>query len=47
MADGDWTNDDFSLKSSSPARDAGDPAILDPDGSASDLGAYGGSAGAG
>ena len=33
---------DFRLRSDSPAKDAGDPAILDPDGSRSDMGAYGG-----
>lgn len=38
----DWTDDDFRLKSTSSARNAGDPAILDADGTASDLGAYGG-----
>lgn len=43
--DGDWTNDDWRLSSGSPAVDAGDPAILDVDGSRSDLGAYGGPAG--
>jgi hypothetical protein len=44
--DADWTNDDFSLKAGSPARDAGDPTILDADGSRSDVGAYGGPGGA-
>ncbi len=43
--DGDWTNDDFNVHTSSPTHDAGDPAILDADGSRSDIGAYGGSAG--
>lgn len=38
---------DFHLLPSSPAIDAGDPAILDPDGSPSDLGAYGGPRGHG
>lgn len=33
---------DFHLKPGSPAIDAGDPQIKDPDGSRSDLGAYGG-----
>ena len=33
---------DLQLGSGSPAIDAGDPAILDADGSRSDLGAYGG-----
>jgi hypothetical protein len=42
--DGDWTNDDLTLKSTSPARDAGNPDPLydDADGSRGDLGAYGG-----
>ncbi len=40
--DGDWTNDDFHPKSTSPTRDVGDPSILDVDGSRSDIGAYGG-----
>ena len=40
--DGRWDNDDFTLKAASPAKDAGDPAILDADGTASDLGAFGG-----
>ena len=40
--DGDWTNDDFTLRASSTLIDAGDPSITDPDGSASDLGAFGG-----
>ena len=35
----DW---DLSLQEGSPAIDAGDPAILDVDGTTSDLGAYGG-----
>jgi predicted outer membrane repeat protein len=39
----DW---DLHLSSTSPLIDAGDPAILDPDGSPSDIGLYGG-AGAG
>jgi hypothetical protein len=33
---------DFHLQAYSPAIDAGDPAVLDPDGSRSDMGAYGG-----
>ena len=33
---------DFSLTSSSPCVDAGDPDLRDPDGSRSDMGAYGG-----
>jgi hypothetical protein len=33
---------DFHLQAYSPAIDAGDPTILDPDGSRSDMGAYGG-----
>jgi hypothetical protein len=45
--DGRWDNDDFTLKPASPARDAGDPAILDADGTASDLGAFGGPEGSG
>ena len=40
--DGDWSNDDWSLRGTSPAIDAGDPAILDVDGSRSDLGGFGG-----
>lgn len=40
--DGDPFNDDLSLASGSPARDAGDPACLDEDGSVCDLGAGGG-----
>ena len=40
--DGDWSNDDFSLMSSSPALGSGDPAIPNTDGSRSDIGAYGG-----
>jgi hypothetical protein len=43
--DGDWTNDDFHLGATSPLIDAGDPTILDADGSASDQGAYGGPGG--
>ncbi|HEX2658868.1 MAG TPA: hypothetical protein VHU40_11375, partial [Polyangia bacterium] len=33
---------DFHLLPGSPAVDAGDPAVLDPDGSRADLGVYGG-----
>jgi hypothetical protein len=33
---------DYALTPMSPARDAGDPAVLDPDGSRSDIGATGG-----
>ncbi len=42
--DGNPTNDDFSLKSTSPAIDAGDPssAYNDTDGTTNDMGAYGG-----
>ncbi len=35
-------NADFHLQAFSPAIDAGDPAVFDPDGSRSDMGAYGG-----
>ena len=44
--DGDWTNDDFTLQSTSPAINAGDPSVTDADGSRSDMGAYGGPSGA-
>jgi MYXO-CTERM domain-containing protein len=40
--DGDCDNDDLLPSSSSPLVDAGDPSILDFDGSNSDIGAYGG-----
>ncbi|MBT3219509.1 MAG: hypothetical protein HN348_10490, partial [Proteobacteria bacterium] len=41
--DGNWFNDDFSLGVGSPAIDSGDPAMgNDVDGSAPDMGAYGG-----
>jgi hypothetical protein len=40
--DGDCTNDDLRLLGTSPFKDAGDPAILDVDGTRSDLGASGG-----
>ncbi|RME49773.1 MAG: hypothetical protein D6795_11205, partial [Deltaproteobacteria bacterium] len=36
---------DLHLSSDSPLIDAGDPALLDPDGSRSDIGAYGGPGG--
>ncbi len=35
-------NGDYRLQSDSPSIDTGDPSILDPDGSRSDMGAYGG-----
>ncbi len=35
-------SDDYHLQSNSPAKNAGDPTILDVDGSVSDIGAYGG-----
>lgn len=44
--DVDWTNDDFTLKSSSACIDAGKTDVFDVDGSRSDIGAYGGSYGA-
>ncbi len=44
-ADGDCSNDDFSLDVGSPAIDAGDPSIYDRDGSTSDIGAFGGPSG--
>jgi hypothetical protein len=37
---------DLTLRSTSPLRDAGDPAIFDADGTRSDMGAYGGPYGA-
>ena len=40
--DGDCSNDDLRLGQGSPFRDAGDPEILDGDGTRSDIGAYGG-----
>jgi hypothetical protein len=43
--DGDPYNDDWSLDASSPAVDAGDPSLVDPDGSTADMGAYGGAGG--
>lgn len=36
------SNSNFHLQSDSPAKNAGDPTILDPDGTPSDMGAYGG-----
>ena len=41
-ADGVEDNDDLRLTLSSPCLDAGDPSIVDVDGSSSDIGAYGG-----
>ena len=43
--DGDPDNDDLTLTGSSSCVDAGDPAVLDEDGSRSDMGGYGGTAG--
>lgn len=40
--DGDWANDRIVLSPSSPLIDAGDPALLDGDGSRSDIGHHGG-----
>jgi len=40
--DGDPTDDDLRLAAGSPAIDTGDPSIVDVDGSASDIGAWGG-----
>ncbi len=46
--DGDWSNDDLHLKAGSPGINKGDPTVLDVvDGSRSDVGAYGGTEGAG
>jgi predicted outer membrane repeat protein len=42
LRDGDCTNDRLWPRAGSPLIDAGDPTILDPDGSRSDIGAYGG-----
>lgn len=42
--DGDTSDDNLRLLRDSPLLDAGDPALLDPDGSRSDIGAYGGPA---
>ncbi|GDX79121.1 hypothetical protein LBMAG42_09320 [Deltaproteobacteria bacterium] len=44
-ANGAAGDDDLHLAVGSPALDAGDPAVLDADGSRSDVGAYGGPAG--
>ncbi len=41
---GDPTDDDLHLPPGDPLVDAGDPGLLDPDGSRSDMGAYGGPA---
>lgn len=38
----DFEGGDFHLRAGSPYNDAGDPSISDPDGSRSDVGAYGG-----
>jgi len=46
VSDTDPTAWDLSLRSGSPAIDAGDPDDEDPDGSAADMGAYGGAGGA-
>ncbi len=40
--DGDWTNDDLHLDPASDAVDAADALLQDADGSAADMGAYGG-----
>ncbi len=45
--DGDPYNDDLTLTRSSSCVDAGDPAVLDVDGTRSDVGGYGGPAGSG
>lgn len=39
---GDLADDDLRIAQGSPVIDAGDPAVLDPDGSRSDIGAFGG-----
>jgi hypothetical protein len=39
---GDWSDDDFHLQTSSPYIDHGDPTMDDADGTRSDMGAYGG-----
>ncbi len=44
--DVDWTNDDFRLAAGSALIDAGDPSVLDGDGTRSDVGAWGGPSGA-
>lgn len=41
-ANGDCSDDDLRLATGSPMRDAGDPSLVDPDGSRSDIGAWGG-----
>ncbi|MCK6503442.1 MYXO-CTERM sorting domain-containing protein [Myxococcota bacterium] len=41
-ADGDCADDDLRLGEGSPLRDAGDEALVDPDGSRSDIGWFGG-----
>jgi len=41
-SDGDWEEDSLVLDLASPLVDAGDPMTTDPDGSASDIGAFGG-----
>ncbi|MCB9762038.1 MAG: putative metal-binding motif-containing protein [Alphaproteobacteria bacterium] len=45
--DGDLTNDDYGLRATSPALDAGDPSAVynDADGTPNDMGVYGGPAG--
>ena len=43
--DGDYSNDDLTLSAGSPCEDAGDPAESDADGTAADMGAYGGADG--
>jgi predicted outer membrane repeat protein len=42
VVDGATGGDLLLLTSTSPCRDAGDPALLDPDGTTSDMGSYGG-----
>jgi hypothetical protein len=42
---GDWSDDDFHLSTVSPLIDHGDTSVDDADGSASDMGAYGGPGG--
>ena len=46
-ADGDWTNDEWTLNASSPVIDQGDddPALNDRDATRNDMGAYGGPGG--
>ncbi|MED5372031.1 MAG: MopE-related protein [Myxococcota bacterium] len=41
-ADGNYSNDDLHLSTTSPLVDTGDPTRFDPDGSRSDIGVYGG-----